>query len=71
MWESIQSAQGYVWISTFILEDDLIGRRTIKELSDAAARGVRYNLCLFLKLNYYIRPDYFPFFFFPARGARS
>ena len=47
MWEAISQAKGYVWISTFILEDDAIGRRTIKELSDAAKRGVRFALAFF------------------------
>lgn len=42
MWEAIRGAQSYVWISTFILEDDTIGKRTIHELTEAAKRGVRY-----------------------------
>lgn len=31
-------------MSTFILEDDPVGRRTIKELEDAAERGVKVVL---------------------------
>jgi phosphatidylserine/phosphatidylglycerophosphate/cardiolipin synthase-like enzyme len=41
MWTAIQNAKETVWLETFILKPDTVGLRTIKELTDAAKRGVR------------------------------
>jgi hypothetical protein len=46
MWSAIQHAKQTVWLETYILKPDAIGLRTIKELTDAAKRGVRYLLSL-------------------------
>lgn len=61
MWESIQKAQGYVWVSTFIIEDDSIGQRTIQELTDAAKKGVKSDLAPFR-----FHPSVLDFFFLRA-----
>eukprot|EP01126_Amoeba_proteus_P028403 TRINITY_DN2800_c0_g3_i7.p1 TRINITY_DN2800_c0_g3~~TRINITY_DN2800_c0_g3_i7.p1 ORF type:complete len:411 (-),score=79.31 TRINITY_DN2800_c0_g3_i7:1033-2265(-) len=39
IWETISMAKDYVWVSTFIIEDDPIGRKTIDMLRQAALRG--------------------------------
>lgn len=39
MWESIRNGKEQILMSTFIIEDDLIGQRTIRELTEAAKRG--------------------------------
>jgi cardiolipin synthase len=39
MWKAISQAEHYVWVSTFIFEDDVIGRRTLEHLTRAALRG--------------------------------
>lgn len=39
MWADIDAAQRQVWVETYILEDDRVGRRTIEGLAAAAKRG--------------------------------
>lgn len=39
MWKAISQAEHYVWVSTFIFEDDVIGRKTLEYLTRAALRG--------------------------------
>lgn len=39
MWEAIAAARTRVWMNTYILEPDRVGRRTIDELTRAAKRG--------------------------------
>jgi phosphatidylserine/phosphatidylglycerophosphate/cardiolipin synthase-like enzyme len=41
MWEAIRSAKHRVWMTTYILKPDLVGLRTIEELTNAAKRGVQ------------------------------
>jgi len=39
MWRSIESGQRFIWLSTFIIEDDDVSRQTIQKLIKAAKRG--------------------------------
>ncbi|MFO0874712.1 MAG: phosphatidylserine/phosphatidylglycerophosphate/cardiolipin synthase family protein [Phycisphaerales bacterium] len=39
MWTDIDAARRQVWVETYILEDDRVGRRTIDGLAAAARRG--------------------------------
>lgn len=39
MWQAIDAAQRKVWLETYIMEPDRVGRRTVQALADAARRG--------------------------------
>ena len=39
MWEAIDTARERVWMNTYILEHDAVGRRTLAALEEAARRG--------------------------------
>lgn len=41
MWEAIRSAKHRVWMTTYILKPDIVGLKTIEELTNAALRGVQ------------------------------
>lgn len=42
MWDAMREAKYRIWMETYILKLDDIGKRTIQELIDAAKRGVKY-----------------------------
>lgn len=39
MWEAIEQAKRRIWVETYIIQDDKVGRRTIELLTAAASRG--------------------------------
>lgn len=41
MWDAMKEAKHRIWIETYILKLDQVGKRTIQELVDAANRGVK------------------------------
>ncbi len=56
MLAAIENAQKYLYLSTYILETNTIGRRFIKALSDAAHRGVDVRVILDGVGEYYSLP---------------
>lgn len=44
MWDAIGEAKYRVWVETYILKMDEVGKRMIAELTKAAKRGVKYVL---------------------------
>lgn len=45
-WERIESAERRVWVETYILGDDRVGRRTLEALERAAKRGCHVALII-------------------------
>lgn len=46
MWAAMSAAREHILLDTYLLEPDPVGRRTLQELREARARGVRVELIL-------------------------